>query len=58
MKIWLEGNQRCCDRNTAIELGDSEFKDTSIKMIIHFDEYIKINDNDEECHRDTQKGEF
>ncbi len=53
MNIWLEGNQRCCDRETAIELGGSEYKDTSIKTILHFDEYIRIVDNEKMCHGDT-----
>lgn len=53
MKLWLEGNQRCCDRETAIELGGSEYRNPDIKIILHFDEYISIRDNDEVCHRDT-----
>lgn len=53
MKLWLEGNQRCCDRETAIELGGSEYRNSSIKTILHFDEYISIRDNDEVCRRDT-----
>lgn len=57
MKLWLEGNQRCCDRETAIELGGSEYRNPDIKTILHFDEYISIRDNDEVCHRDTPKDE-
>ena len=53
MNIWLDGNQRCCDRETAIELGGSEYKDISINTILHFDEYIKIVDNEKVCHDDT-----
>ncbi len=53
MKLWLEGNQRCCDRETAIELGGSEYRNPGIKTILHFDEYISIRDNDEVCHGDT-----
>ena len=53
MKLWLEGNQRCCYRETAIELGGSEYRNPDIKTILHFDEFISIRDNDEVCHRDT-----
>lgn len=51
MRMWLEGNRRYCDRDTAIELGGREYENTDIHTILHFDEYITIVD--EVCHGDT-----
>ena len=55
MNMWLEGNRRYCDRETAIELGGDEYRNTGIHTILYFDEYITIVD--EVCHRDTQREE-
>lgn len=60
MKLWLEGNQRCCDRQTAIELGGEKYANKAVSLIYHFDEFILIvdadctasadvNDNEREC---------
>ena len=55
MNLWLENNKRYCDRETAIELGGDEYRNTGIHTILYFDEYITIVD--EVCHRDTQREE-
>ena len=47
MKLWLEGDQRCCDRATAVELGGQKYANTKIKYIYHFDEFILIVDEDQ-----------
>ena len=48
MKLWLEGNQRCCDRGTAVELGGEKYADKRVTLIYHFDEFIKIMDEQED----------
>lgn len=55
MNMWLEGNRRYCDRQTAIELGGEEYRNTSIHTILYFDEYITIVDD--VCHDDTSENE-
>lgn len=60
MKMWMNGDQRCCDRQTAVELGGAKYANKKIKWIYHFDEFIQIvdadctasadvNDNEREC---------
>ena len=46
MKLWLEGNQRCCDRLTAIELGGEKYANKAVSLIYHFDEFILIVDDE------------
>ena len=53
MKLWLEGNQRCCDRQTAIELGGEKYANKAVTLIYHFDEFILIVDSPE--HDDAGK---
>ena len=55
MNMWLERNRRYCDRQTAIELGGEEYRNTEIHTILYFDEYITIVD--EVCHGDTPENE-
>ena len=45
MNFKLINDKRYCDRQTAIELGGEEYRDTSIKTLLYFDEYITIDDN-------------
>ena len=52
MKIWLDGYKRCCDRETAVELGGEAYLDTDKHTLTYFDEYITIID--EVCHDDTE----
>lgn len=54
MNMWLEGGQRYCDRQTAIELGGSKYKDTSIKTLYYLDEFIKIIDDNEITESNNQ----
>lgn len=45
MKMWMNGDQRCCDRQTAVELGGAKYANKKIKWIYHFDEFIQIVDD-------------
>lgn len=54
MNIWLKGNERCCDRNTAVNLCGKEYADKSRKTIYYFDEFITIVDDEEEIKKATE----
>ena len=46
MKLWIEeNNQRCCDRSTAVELGGQKYANKKITLLYHFDEFIRIVDD-------------
>ena len=47
MKLWIDENdQRCCDRSTAVELGGQKYANKKITLLYHFDEFIRIVDED------------
>ena len=47
MKLWIDENdQRCCDRSTAVELGGQKYANEKITLLYHFDEFIRIVDDE------------
>ena len=47
MKLWIDENdQRCCDRSTAVELGGQKYANKKITLLYHFDEFIRIVDDE------------
>ena len=58
MKLWIdETNQRCCDRSTAVELGGQKYANKKITLLYHFDEFIRIVDEDSDANEDECKDE-
>ena len=57
MKLWIdENNERCCDRATAIELGGQKYANKKITLLYHFDEFIRIVD-DESASAENSKND-